>query len=142
MKVDEKGIQSLKNNGVVATLLPGTTFFLNKNSYAPARKLIESGLEVALATDFNPGSCHIQSMPFIMTLAMMKMSMTIEEAFLGATLHGAKALGLEEEIGSIEIGKKADLIIWGLSNLVEIPYYAIEHPIQNVIKNGEIVFGA
>ena len=142
MKVDEKGIQSLKNNGVVATLLPGTTFFLNKNSYAPARKLLESGLEVALATDFNPGSCHIQSMPFIMTLAMMKMSMTIEEAFLGATLHGAKALGLEEEIGSIEIGKKADLIIWGLSNLVEIPYYAIEHPIQNVIKNGEIVFGA
>ena len=142
MKVDEKGIQSLKNNGVVATLLPGTTFFLNKNSYAPARKLLKSGLEVALATDFNPGSCHIQSMPFIMTLAMMKMSMTIEEAFLGATFHGAKALGLEEEIGSIEIGKKADLIIWGLSNLVEIPYYAIEHPIQNVIKNGEIVFGA
>ena len=77
-----------------------------------------------------------------MTLAMMKMSMTIEEAFMGSTFHGAKALGLEEEIGSIEIGKKADLIIWELSNLVEIPYYAIEHPIQNVIKNGEIVFGA
>mgnify|MGYP001294994521 FL=1 len=141
MKIDEKGIQSLKKNGVVATLLPGTTFFLNKDSYAPARKLIDSGLQVALATDFNPGSCHIQSMPFIMTLAMMKMSMTIEEAFLGATINGAKALGLDKEIGSIEIGKKADLIIWGLSNLHEIPYYAIEHPIQNVIKNGEMVFG-
>lgn len=142
MKIDSNGIKSLKENNVIATLLPGTTFFLNKSSYAPARKLIDSGVIVALATDFNPGSCHIQSMPFIITLAVMNMSMSIEEAFLGATINGAKALGLDSEIGTIEIGKKADIILWGISNLFEIPYYVTDHPIRAVIKNGEIVFGA
>ena len=142
MKIDNRGIKSLKENNVIATLLPGTTFFLNKSSYAPARKLIDSGVIVALATDFNPGSCHIQSMPFIITLAVMNMSMSIEEAFLGATINGAKALGLDNEIGTIEIGKKADIILWGISNLFEIPYYVTDHPIRAVIKNGEIVFGA
>ncbi len=142
MKIDEEGIRSLKDNKVVATLLPGTTFFLNKDSYAPARKLIDEKIIVALATDFNPGSCHIQSMPFIITLAVMKMQMTVEEAFLSATLHGAKALGLEDEIGSIAIGKKADLIVWGISNLSEIPYYVSNHPIRYVLKNGKLVFGS
>jgi len=142
MNIDNKGIKSLKENNVIATLLPGTTFFLNKSSYAPARKLIDNGVIVALATDFNPGSCHIQSMPFIITLAVMNMSMSIEEAFLGATINGAKALGLDNEIGTIEIGKKADIILWGISNLFEIPYYVTDHPIRAVIKNGEIVFGA
>ena len=142
MKIDEKGIRSLKNNKVVATLLPGTTFFLNKDSYAPARKLIDEGITVALATDFNPGSCHIQSMPFIITLAVMKLQMTIEEAFLAATLHGAKSLGLQNEIGSIAVGKKADLIIWDISKLSEIPYYVSNHPIRHVIKNGKLVFGS
>ncbi len=142
MKIDSNGIKSLKENNVIATLLPGTTFFLNKSSYAPARKLIDNGVIVALATDFNPGSCHIQSMPFIITLAVMNMSMSIEEAFLGSTINGAKALGLDSEIGTIEIGKKADIILWGISNLFEIPYYVTDHPIRAVIKNGEIVFGA
>ena len=142
MKIDEKGIQSLKENNVVATLLPGTTFFLNKDSYAPARKLIDNKITVALATDFNPGSCHIQSMPFILTLAVMKMQMSIEEAFLGATLHGAQAIGLEDEIGSIRTGKKADLIVWDISDLSEIPYYVSNHPIRHVIKNGKLVFGS
>ena len=142
MKIDSNGIKSLKENNVIATLLPGTTFFLNKSSYAPARKLIDSGVIVALATDFNPGSCHIQSMPFIITLAVMNMSMSIEEAFVGATINGAKALGLDSEIGSIEIGKKADIVLWDISNLFEIPYYVTDHPIRAVIKNGEIVFGA
>ncbi|MEC9007365.1 MAG: imidazolonepropionase [Candidatus Neomarinimicrobiota bacterium] len=142
MKIDHNGIKSLKENNVIATLLPGTTFFLNKSAYAPARKLIDSGVTVALATDFNPGSCHIQSMPFIITLAVMNMSMSIEEAFLGATINGAKALGLDSEIGSIEIGKKADIILWDISNLFDIPYYVTDHPIRAVIKNGEIVFGS
>ncbi len=142
MKIDNNGIKSLKENNVIATLLPGTTFFLNKSAYAPARKLIDSGVTVALATDFNPGSCHIQSMPFIITLAVMNMSMSIEEAFLGATINGAKALGLDSEIGSIEIGKKADIILWDISNLFDIPYYVTDHPIRAVIKNGKIVFGS
>ena len=81
-------------------------------------------------------------MPFIITLAVMKLQMTVEEAFLAATLHGAKALGLQDEIGSIAIGKKADLIIWDISNLSDIPYYVSDHPIRYVIKNGKLVFGS
>ena len=142
MAIDDRSIQSLVENNVVATLLPGTTFFLNKKTYAPARKLIDYGAIVALATDFNPGSCHIQSIPFIMTLAVMSMSMSIEEAFIAATYNGALALGCENEVGSIEINKKADLVIWEIDTLFDIPYYVTDHPIRHVIKNGQIVFGA
>ena len=142
MAVSEAGIANLAENNIVATLLPGTTFFLGKTSYAPARKLIDAGISVALATDFNPGSSHIQSMPFIITLACMHMGMTVEEAYQSATYNGAKALGLEGEIGSIDVGKKADLILWDLDSLLDIPYHVSNHSIQKVIKNGEVVFGA
>lgn len=141
MAVSADGINALVENNVIATLLPGTTFFLGKSTYAPARELINSGMTLSLATDFNPGSCHIQSMPFIMTLACMHLGMTVEESFQAATYHGAKALELEEKIGSIEVGKSADLIIWGISSLLDIPYYVSNHPIRYVIKNGKIVFG-
>ena len=141
MAVSADGINALVENNVIATLLPGTTFFLGKSTYAPARELINSGMTLSLATDFNPGSCHIQSMPFIMTLACMHLGMTVEESFQAATYHGAKALELEEKIGSIEVGKSADLIIWGISSLLDIPYYVSNHPIRYVMKNGKIVFG-
>ena len=142
MAVSEDGIRTLSQNDVVATLLPGTTFFLGKSSYAPARKLINAGITVALATDFNPGSCHIQSMPFIMSLACMHLDMTVEEALQSATYSGAKALGLDNEIGSIEVGKRADLILWEIDSLLDIPYYVSNHPIGRVLKNGKVVFGA
>ena len=116
-------------------------FFL-KNSYAPARTLIDAGIDLALATDFNPGSSNIQSMPFIISLACLFMEMTAEEAFKAATYNGAKSLGLEDEVGSVELGMKADLIIWDINSLIEIPYYISNHPIQKVIKNGNIVFVA
>ena len=141
MAVSADGINALVENNVIATLLPGTTFFLGKSTYAPARELINSGITLSLATDFNPGSCYIQSMPFIMTLACMHLGMTVEESFQAATYHGAKALELEEKIGSIEVGKSADLIIWGISSLLDIPYYVSNHPIRYVMKNGKIVFG-
>ena len=141
MAVSADGINALVENNVISTLLPGTTFFLGKSTYAPARELINSGMTLSLATDFNPGSCHIQSMPFIMTLACMHLGMTVEESFQAATYHGAKALELEEKIGSIEVGKSADLIIWGISSLLDIPYYVSNHPIRYVMKNGKIVFG-
>ena len=141
MAVSVDGINALVENNVIATLLPGTTFFLGKSTYAPARELINSGITLSLATDFNPGSCYIQSMPFIMTLACMHLGMTVEESFQAATYHGAKALELEDKIGSIEVGKSADLIIWGISSLLDIPYYVSNHPIRYVMKNGEIVFG-
>ena len=141
MAVSADGINALVENNVIATLLPGTTFFLGKSTYAPARELINSGITLSLATDFNPGSCYIQSMPFIMTLACMHLGMTVEESFQAATYHGAKALELEDKIGSIEVGKSADLIIWGISSLLDIPYYVSNHPIRYVMKNGEVVFG-
>ena len=142
MAVSDKGIESLAQNDVIGTLLPGTTFFLGKSNYAPARKLINAGINLALATDFNPGSSNIQSMPFIISLACLFMGMTVEEAFQAATYNGAKSLGLENKVGSIELGMKADLILWDLNSLIEIPYYISNHPIQKVIKNGKIVFGA
>ena len=142
MAVSDQGIKALAENNVIATLLPGTTFFLGKNNYAPARKLIDAGITIALATDFNPGSSHIQSMPFIISLACLFLGLTVEEAFTAATYNAAKTLGLHNEIGSVELGKKADLIIWDLDSLIDIPYYISNHPIQKVLKNGEVVFGA
>ena len=141
MAVSVDGINALVENNVIATLLPGTTFFLGKSTYAPARELINSGITLSLATDFNPGSCYIQSMPFIMTLACMHLGMTVEESFQAVTYYSAKALELEDKIGSIEVGKSADLIIWGISSLLDIPYYVSNHPIRYVMKNGKIVFG-
>ena len=142
MEVSDKGILALADNNVIATLLPGTTFFLGKTKYAPARKLIDAGIKIALATDFNPGSSHIQSMPFIISLACLFMGLTVEEAFAAATYNAAQTLGIHNEVGSIELGKKADLIIWDIDSLIDIPYYVSNHPIQKVIKNGKIVFGA
>jgi imidazolonepropionase len=141
MAVSADGINALVENNVIATLLPGTTFFLGKSTYAPARELINSGITLSLATDFNPGSCYIQSMPFIMTLACMHLGMTVEESFQAVTYYSAKALELEDKIGSIEVGKSADLVVWGISSLLDIPYYVSNHPIRYVMKNGEIVFG-
>ena len=142
MAVSEEGIKALADNNVIATLLPGTTFFLGKSNYAPARKLIDAGITIALATDYNPGSSHIQSMPFIISLACLFLGLTVEEAFAAATYNAAQTLGLHNEVGSIELGKKADLIIWDLDSLLDIPYYISNHPIQKVLKNGEVVFGA
>ena len=139
MAVSDQGIKDMANAGVMAILLPGTTFFLGDHSYAPARKLINAGIDVALATDFNPGSCHIQSMPFIISLACLYLDLTIDEALIAATWTGACALNVEENVGSIEVGKKADLIVWDLDTPEEIPYNMTSVPIQNVIKNGNLV---
>jgi len=139
MAVSDEGIQSLKDNRVMATLLPGTTFFLGKSSYAPYKKLKLAGVDIALATDFNPGSCYIQSMPFIVSLACIYMKMDILDAIKAGTFNGAKALGLEQEVGSIEEGKKGDIVIWTVDDPVEIPYKVKESLIRNVIKYGKSV---
>lgn len=136
MVVSDEGIQSMAENGVIATLLPGTTFFLGKSGYAPFQKMKDAGLNIALATDFNPGSCHIQSMPFILVLSCIYMKMPVLEAIKSATYTSAKSLLLDMEIGSIEIGKKADILVWDIDRAVQIPYLVSDHPIQNVIKNG------
>ena len=140
MAVSDEGIQELAKNDVIATLLPGTTFFLGKTGYAPYQKLKDAGVDVALATDFNPGSCHIQSMPFILSLSCIYMKIPVLDAIKAATITSAKSLLLHNTIGSIEIGKKADIVVWDIERTLQIPYLVSDHPIQTVIKNGEIIF--
>jgi len=142
MAVSEKGIQTMFENNVIATLLPGTTFFLGKSTYAPYEKFKKAGVDVALATDYNPGSCHIQSMPFILSLACIYMKMPVLDAIKAGTYTAAKSLLLEDEIGSIEPGKKADILIWNIQRAIQIPYLVSDHPIHSVLKNGYPVFTA
>jgi len=142
MAVSDKGIQTMTENNVIATLLPGTTFFLGKSTYAPYEKFKKAGVDVALATDYNPGSCHIQSMPFILSLACIYMKMPVLDAIKAGTYTAAKSLLLEDEIGSIEPGKKADILIWDIQRAVQIPYLVSDHPIYSVLKNGNPVFTA
>jgi imidazolonepropionase len=138
MAISDAGIRAMQEQNVIATLLPGTTHFLGKEGYAPARKLIDEGITVALATDFNPGSCRINSMPYIISLAIDEMYMTVEEAFASATYHAAQSLVIGSNVGSIEIGKQADLIIWEVSALKDIPNRNKSLPIRAVIKRGKV----
>ena len=142
MAVSEKGIQAMIENNVIATLLPGTTFFLGKGTYAPYDKFKKAGVDIALATDYNPGSCHIQSMPFILSLACIYMKMPVLEAIKAGTYTAAKSLLLEDKIGSIEPGKKADILIWNIQRAIQIPYLVADYPIHSVLKNGLPVFTA
>lgn len=132
------GIEALARARVVATLLPGVSFFLN-HPYAPARQLIDAGVPVALATDFNPGSCMSYSMPLMATIACTHMRMTPEEAITASTLNAAAALGMSREVGSIEPGKKADLITLDIPNYRFLAYHFGENHVDNVIKNGVVL---
>jgi Imidazolonepropionase and related amidohydrolases len=107
---DVNEFKALKNSNTIATMLPGATFFLNMN-YAPARKIIDYGIPIALASNYNPGSCPSGNIQFAMTLACIKMKMNPIEAFNACTINGAYAMGIENEYGSITKGKKASLII-------------------------------
>ena len=137
MEISDHDIELLSNSDTIAILLPGTTFFLGKKKYAPARKLIDNGVQIAIASDFNPGSCHIKSMPFIVGLSCIYLGLSIEEALIAATWSGACAINEQKRIGSIEVGKQADLIIWDLNTIEQIPYNITAAPIFNIIKNGE-----
>jgi imidazolonepropionase len=136
--ISNVGITALAKTGVIATLLPGVSFFLN-HQYAPARKMIDAGVVVALATDFNPGSCMSYSMPMMMTIACTQMKMSPEEVIVASTLNAAAALKLSHEIGSIEVGKKADIIVLDIPNYKFIPYHFGENHVWRVIKNGVVL---
>ena len=122
--IDDADIAALKKSGTAAVLLPGSTFFLRQDKWAPARKLIEAGVTVALATDFNPGSSPICNPTFIMHLAMRSLGMTWEECLAGFTVNAAKALGLNTaEWGTILPGSRAAFAIWDVEHPRELPYY-------------------
>jgi len=122
-----------------AILLPGVPFFLMQNTTAPARKLIDAGAAVALATDFNPGSSMTESQLCIMRLGVFLMNMTIEEAINAVTINAAYGINRHNEVGSLEIGKKMDLILCDVPNYPSLVYHFGVNPIKHVIKNGKVV---
>lgn len=137
--VDETDIVRLARSGTVATLVPGANYFLGLNEYPPARKLIDSGVALAVATDFNPGSSPTASMPFILSLACTHMKMSPAEAIAAATINGAWALKLQHRKGSIESGKDADLAVFNVGDYREIPYWVAGNRCETVVANGVIV---
>lgn len=139
LHVSDEGIRKMADNGVVATLLPLTAFAL-KEPFAPARKFIEAGAAVALATDLNPGSCFSGSIPLTIALACIHMGMTIEETLTALTLNGAAALDRADDLGSIEPGKQADIAILEFDNLNYLPYYVGMNCVRTTIHKGRIVF--
>jgi imidazolonepropionase len=140
IKIDEAGRQALAGSDTVATLLPGTVFTLGLKSYAPARGMVDQGCAVALASDFNPGSCPILSMPLIMAIACTQMRLTPAEALVASTLNSAWALGLQDEVGSLAPGKSADLVILDGPDYRLIPYRAGHNPVAAVIREGALLF--
>lgn len=137
--VSKSGIEALQRSEVTAVLLPGTSFFLMKHNYAPARRLIEAGIPVALATDCNPGSSHTESMPMVFVLAVFELGLSIEEALTAVTLNAACCLGLGAELGSVEVGKRADLVLLDAPNLLHLAYHYGINPVAAVIKAGAVV---
>ncbi|MCX6537506.1 MAG: imidazolonepropionase [Acidobacteria bacterium] len=135
--VAPRGIHAMKQAGVVATLLPIAAFYLKLGRYAPARELIEAGVPVALATDLNPGGGFSPSMPFAMSLACFSMRMTLEEALVASTINAAYAIDRHDRIGSLEVGKQADMVIVNgeAVDLLKVGVPAI----RMVIKRGEVV---
>jgi imidazolonepropionase len=130
----EEEIESLRGSNTIPTLLPGAAFFLAMH-YQPARLLIDAGLPVALASDFNPGSCPSGNMNFLLSLACTQLKMTPEEAINAQTLNGAAAMELEGEMGTIATGKKASLIITKpVSSIAYLPYSFGENWIEKVIS--------
>ena len=121
--VSDAGIAALARAGTVATLLPGTMLFLGKRDHAPARRLIEQGVPVALATDFNPGTSPTTNFPLILTLGVSQLHLSASEAMVAGTVNGAGALGLSERVGQLAAGFSADLALWEVEDVRELPYW-------------------
>jgi imidazolonepropionase len=137
--ISEEGIAALARSGTVATLLPATLLFLGRTRFAPARRLIDAGATVALATDFNPGSSPLPGMPLVLTLACSVMGMDPLEAITAATAGGARALQLTDGTGTLQTGAPADLAVWDVADHRELPYRFGSPPLRGVWKRGERV---
>jgi imidazolonepropionase len=138
LQISDEGIHALAATDTIATLLPATAFCLREH-YAPARRLIDAGCALALASDYNPGSCHTQSIPLVISLAALYMSMTCEEILTALTLNGAAALGRANRLGSLEVGKQADILIHGCPTFRHVIYRVAENTVNAVYKNGRLV---
>ena len=124
---------------VVATLLPITTWFLMKDHHAPARAFVDAGVPVAIGTDFNPGTSPAPNLALAMSFAVVNLGLSPDEALAAVTINAARALSLEDEVGSLEPGKAADLVIWRVPTTAQIPYYPGADLVRTVIKRGRVV---
>ncbi len=134
----EAGIASMAKGGTIACLLPATSFYLGA-AFAPARAMIDAGVAVAVATDFNPGSCPSSNLQLAMNIACLKYRLTPEEVLTAVTLNGAAGIRRAERIGSVETGKQGDLLVWDAPDLDYICYRLGANLVDTVIKKGEIV---
>ncbi|HVO79762.1 MAG TPA: imidazolonepropionase [Terriglobales bacterium] len=137
--VNEDDIPQLAKRDTIATLVPGANYFLGLESFPPARKLIDAGVPVALATDYNPGSSPTPSMPFVLSLACTHMKMSPAEAIAAATINGAWALRLQETKGSVEPGKDADLAVFEIGDYREIAYWFASNRCASTVLNGTMM---
>ena len=133
-----EGIASMARGGVIACLLPATSFNLG-STFAPARDMVTAGVPVAMATDFNPGSCPCLNLQFVINLGCLKYKLTPEEVLTAVTLNGAAAIDMADKVGSVEPGKQADLVIWDAPDLDYICYRVGSNLTRHVIKKGAVV---
>jgi imidazolonepropionase len=138
--VSEEGIVALKGGGTVATLLPGTMLFLGKSRQAPARQLLEAGVPIALATDFNPGTSPTPNLPLILALGVSQLRLGVAEVLIAATVNGAAALALAGQIGQIAPGFSADLALFDLRDVRELPYWYGDNRCVATYARGQVCY--
>ena len=137
--VSDDQLSAMKEAGTVAVLMPGVPFFLNTGLYPDGRRIVDAGVPVALATDFNPGSCPAFSMLMVVALAVLRCGLTVNEALTAATINSAFAVDRGAETGSLAPGKQADLIILDIDVPAKIPYHFGANLVSRVIKTGETI---
>ena len=141
IQANDDGIRAMAAAGVVGTLMPAASLYLKLGKYAPARRMLDAGMTIALGSDTNPAGGLSSSMPFAMTLACFGMGLALEEALLAATIGSARSVGLEHEVGSVEVGKRADLLILKSDRLLDL-IRAGEHPVASVVASGRLIEAA
>ena len=139
-QIDDRGIAALKEAGITALLLPASVFNLGLMRYSPARRMIDEGVKVALATDFNPGSSPTSSMQTVLSIACTQMKMTPAEAITAATINAAYSLNRGDRLGTLEVGKQADVVIYDCTDYRQIPYFFGINHAQTAIKRGQVVY--
>lgn len=139
MQVEDADIRRMAEAGTVAVCLPVTTLFVGEAKYAPARRMVEMGCPVAIATDLNPGSSHAYSMQLAMSMACLGLKLTPAEALAAATVNAAHAIGMSGEVGSLEVGKRADLVVWDCPDHRHLPYTMGANLAWDVMVGGEVV---
>lgn len=140
LNISDAEIAAMASSDTVAVLLPGTSFYLNLHEHARARTMISAGVAVALGSDFNPGSCHIFSLPLIWGLACLHLKLTVEEALTALTVNAACAIGMGGLVGRLSPGYQADITLFNVGALEEVPYNLGWNPVHTVIKKGTIAF--